>query len=164
MMRNSINLRKLTQFVVLTCALAIAATAQSAPPRLFFTDLQSGPNSGGANGKGVFVTLWGKGFGATQGSSTVTVGGGPVDNYSLWSDGKITVQLGAGSASGNVVVNVAGAGASNGLPFTVRAGKIFFVSTSGNDANAGTFTAPWQTIVNAKNSMSAGDTTYIKMV
>jgi len=162
MMRNAINLRRLTQFVVLIYALTAAATAQSAPPRLFFTDLESGPNSGGANGKGVFVTLWGKGFGATQGSSTVTVGGGAVDNYPLWSDGKITVQLGAGSASGNIVVNVAGAGATNGLPFTVRAGKIFFVSTSGNDANAGSFTAPWRTIPQAKNSMSAGDTTYIE--
>jgi len=59
---------------------------QSAPPSLFFSDLESGPNTGGQNNKGVWVTIWGKGFGLTQGTSTVTVGGGAVDNYPLWSD------------------------------------------------------------------------------
>ena len=162
MMRNSINLRKLTQFVVLICALAIAAMAQSAPPRIFFTDLESGPNSGGANGKGVFVTLWGKGFGATQGSSTVTVGGGAVDNYPLWSDGKVTVQLGAGSASGNIVVNVAGTGAVTACLSPFGQGTSSSSQPAAMMRTAGSFTAPWRTIVNAKNSMSAGDTTYIE--
>jgi hypothetical protein len=156
------TITKLTQLAILMCVLSLSAMAQSAPPRIFFTDLESGPNSGGANGKGVFVTLWGKGFGATQGTSTVTIGGGSVDNYPLWSDGKITVQLGTGSTTGNIVVNVAGVGSSNGLPFTVRAGHIFFVSTAGNDANTGTFASPWRTIPSAKNNMSAGDTTYIE--
>ena len=54
---------------------------QSAPPSIFFSDLESGPNTGGQNNKGVWVTIWGKGFGATQGTPTVTVGGGAVDNY-----------------------------------------------------------------------------------
>ncbi len=31
--------------------------------RLFFSDLESGPNTGGQNGKGAFVTLYGNGFG-----------------------------------------------------------------------------------------------------
>jgi len=161
MKRNLFDLRKLMTYVVLLCAFSYAAMAQSAPPRIFFTDLESGPNSGGANGKGVFVTLWGKGFGATQGTSTVTIGGGSVDNYPLWSDAKITVQLGVGSTTGSIVVN-ASSGASNGLRFTVRSGNIFFVSTTGNDASSGSFTAPWKTIVHAKNTMVAGDTTYIE--
>jgi hypothetical protein len=135
---------------------------QTAPPSLFFSDLVSGPNTGGQNNKGVWVTVWGKGFGATQGTSTVTVGGGAVDNYTLWSDSKITFQLGAGAVSGSMVVNVSGIGSSNGLPFTVRAGNIFFVATTGNDASAGSFAAPWKTIVKAKNTMVAGDTTYIE--
>src|SRR6266849_3557895 len=135
---------------------------QSAPPSLFFSDLESGPNTGGQNNKGVWVTIWGKGFGLTQGTSTVTVGGGAVDNYPLWSDTKITFQLGAGAVSGSIVVNVPGIGSSNGLPFTVRPGNIFFVATTGNDASVGSFASPWKTIVNAKNSMVAGDTTYIQ--
>ena len=134
---------------------------QSAPPSLFFSDLESGPKTGGQNNKGVWVTIWGKGFGATQGTSTVTVGGGVVDNYPLWSDTKITFQLGVAAASGSIVVNVSGIGSSNGVPFSVRPGNIFFVATTGNDANTGSFASPWQTVVNAKNNMSAGDTTYL---
>ncbi|HET9283372.1 MAG TPA: choice-of-anchor Q domain-containing protein [Candidatus Angelobacter sp.] len=138
------------------------AFAQAVPPRIFFSDLESGPNTGGQNNKGVWVTIWGNGFGATQGTSTVTVGGGAADNYPLWSDDKIIFQLGAAAKTGNIVVNVPGVGASNGLAFTVRAGNIFFVATTGNDANTGSFTAPWQTIPHAKNSIAAGDTAYIE--
>jgi hypothetical protein len=141
---------------------AAFAFAQTAPPRIFFSDLESGPKSGGQNNNGVWVTIWGKGFGATQGTSTVTVGAGAVASYPLWSDGKIIFQLGAGATTGNIVVNVPGVGSSNGLPFTVRAGNIFFVATTGNDANTGTLASPWKTIVKAKNTIAAGDTAYIQ--
>lgn len=135
--------------------------AQAAPPRIFFSDLESGPTTGGQNNNGVWVTIWGKGFGATQGTSTVTVGTGAVASYPLWSDSKIIFQLGANAKTGNIVVNVPGI-SSNGLPFTVRAGNIFFVATTGNDANTGSFTSPWKTIVKAKNTIAAGDTAYIQ--
>jgi IPT/TIG domain len=141
---------------------AVSLVAQSTQPKIFFSDLESGPDTGGQNGQGVFVTIWGKNFGATQGTSTVTVGGGAVAGYPVWSDGKITFQLGAAAATGNIVVNVPSAGSSNGLSFTVRPGNIFFVATTGSDTNAGTFAAPWKTIVKAKNSMAAGDTAYIE--
>lgn len=155
-----IKLQKIVPLLVLVFS-SLLLCAQSAP-RIFYSDLESGPNTGGQNNKGAFVTIWGKGFGATQGTSAVTVGGGAVDNYPLWSDGKIIFQLGAAAVTGNIVVNVAGAGASNGLPFTVRAGNIFFVATTGNDANTGSFAAPWKTIVKAKNSMSPGDISYLE--
>ena len=48
--------------------------------RIFFTDLTSGPRSGGQDDKGAFVTIYGNGFGETRGASTVTVGGGEADN------------------------------------------------------------------------------------
>jgi Protein of unknown function (DUF1565) len=38
-----------------------------------------------------------------------------------------------------------------------RSGLTFFVSTTGNDNNAGTQTAPWRTIQHAANSVHAGD-------
>jgi hypothetical protein len=150
--------------VSLLCLLLSAAfmSAQAAPPRIFFSDLESGPNSGGQNNNGVWVTIWGKGFGATQGTSTVKVGTGAVASYPLWSDAKIIFQLGAGASTGNIVVNVPGIGTSNGLPFTVRAGNIFFVATTGNDANTGILTSPWKTIVKAKNTIAPGDTAYIQ--
>ena len=158
-MRRFLNPGSLLIMLLLSTALM---TAQTAPPRIFFSDLESGPNTGGQNNKGAWVTIWGKGFGAAQGTSTVTVGGGAADNYPLWSDTRIIFQLGANAATGNIVVNVPGVGSSNGLHFTVRAGNIFFVATSGSDANPGTFASPWKTIVKAKNTIAAGDTAYIE--
>ncbi len=141
---------------------AVSLFAQAPQPQIFFSDLESGPNVGGQGGNGAFVTIWGKGFGSAQGTSSITVGGGAAAAYPVWSDTKITFQLGTGSATGNIVVNVAGEGASTGLPFTVRAGNIFFVSTTGSDTNAGSFAAPWKTIVKAKNTIAAGDIAYIE--
>src|SRR5215467_6500599 len=141
---------------------AASLFAQSAPPRIFFSDLESGPNTGGQNNNGVWVTIWGKGFGATQGTATVTVGTGAVASYPLWSDGKIIFQLGGAATTGSIMVNVPGVGSSNGLPFTVRAGNIFFVAATGNDANIGNFASPWKTIPKAKNAIATGDTAYIE--
>src|SRR5947209_12337561 len=101
------------------------AAAQSSPPHIFFSDLQSGPNTDGQNGKGVFVTIWGKNFGATQGASTVRVGGGLVDNYPVWTDSKISFQLGTNAATGNITVTTS-SGTSNGVVFTNRSGNIYF--------------------------------------
>jgi len=139
---------------VLGSALAVAQA-----PSIFFSDLTSGPNTGG-EGNGSIVTLYGKRFGATQGGSTVTVGSGTVATYKLWTDTKIAVAIGSAATTGNIVVHTS-AGDSNPMPFTVRSGNIFFVSTSGNDGNTGSFGAPWRTIVRAKNSIAAGDIAYI---
>src|SRR5215472_14142032 len=54
------------------------AQASSPAPRIFFTDLDSGPNTGGESVSGfagAYVTLYGNFFGASQGSSTVTWNG-----------------------------------------------------------------------------------------
>ncbi|MGB9123524.1 MAG: IPT/TIG domain-containing protein, partial [Candidatus Angelobacter sp.] len=150
--------------------------AVTIPPRIFFSDLDSGPNVGGQKNLGVWVTIWGKGFGAERGASTVTVGGGVAAEYPIWTDTKITFQLGPAAKTGDIVVRVraagertrsepaphSGSGASNGLPFTVRPGKIYFVAANGSDGHNGSFQSPWTTIVHAKNRMSAGDVTYIK--
>ena len=42
-----------------------------------------------------------------------------------------------------------------------RSGATFFVSTTGNDANAGTSSAPWRTIQHAANTVHAGDTVQV---
>src|SRR5437764_10792528 len=42
-----------------------------------------------------------------------------------------------------------------------RSGATFFVSTSGNDANAGTSASPWRTIQHAANTVHAGDTVQV---
>ncbi len=182
---------KVCFLLVLFVAVPFGLVAQS-PPRIFFSDLESGPNIGGQKNLGVWVTIWGKGFGAERGASTVTIGGGVAAEYPIWTDTKITFQLGPAAKTGDIVVTVrqktaraasvganAGAGASanaanknaaassaarsgNGLPFTVRPGKIYFVAVNGSDRQKGSVEAPWKSIVHAKNRMSAGDVTYIK--
>jgi hypothetical protein len=136
-------------------------------PRLFFTDLESGPNTGGEDNLGVFVTLYGEGFGADRGSSTITIGGQEVARYVLWgrdnaprSLDMIVVQPGPDAPSGDIVVTVGGL-ASNSLPFTIRSGNIYFVSTTGDDTNPGTFEQPWTSVLHAKNSLVPGDVAYL---
>ena len=138
-----------------------AVTSPIAGARIFFTDLTSGPNSGGEGGNGAYVTIYGNGFGSAQSSSTVSVGGGTVASYPLWSETKITVQLGAAAATGDVVVHVAGKADSNAVAFTVRAGNVFFVSPAGDDNGDGSFAHPWATIPMAKNTIAAGDIAYL---
>src|SRR6267154_3784239 len=82
----------------LALMLPVAGWAQPSP-RIFFSDLESAPNSGGENNRGAFVTIYGRGFGVNRGASTVTIGGGAADSYPLWSDTKIAFQLGKAAQS-----------------------------------------------------------------
>src|ERR1700743_1520707 len=154
-------------FLLIILPLALSAQTE---PRIFFSDLESGPNIGGQANKGAWVTIWGRGFGNDRGASTVTIGGGAAAAYPVWNDSKITFQLGLAAKTGNIVVNVRGKDSagkegtrtSNGVPFTVRAGKIYFVAEQGSERRSGTFIAPWKSIVRAKDSMAPGDITYIE--
>jgi uncharacterized protein (TIGR03437 family) len=133
-------------------------------PVLFFSDITSGPNTGGENGNGAYVTIYGNYFGASQASSIVTAGGGVMANCKIWGAAwlwyqKIACQLGPAAASGNLVVTVNGQ-SSNSLPFTVASGNIYFASPTGNDNNLGSFASPWGTLLNARNVMQPGDITY----
>jgi hypothetical protein len=156
----------MTRIVLLTVSLSALSlitsqlsTAQTPPPTIFYSDIASGPANGGLNNAGVFVTVYGKRFGATQGASFVSVGGGRVAGYPIWSNEKVTFQLGSVAASGDIVINTAN-GASNGVPFVVRSGNIYFVSTSGSDSNPGSFALPWRTLLKARDTIAAGDTVY----
>jgi hypothetical protein len=153
-------------FLLFGAFLSSQTNAATATPAVFYTDLVSGPSTGGASNNGVIVTINGNNFGSTRGSSTVTFGGGAVATYPTWSNTQIQVAIGAGAKSGAVVVNVNGQ-ASNcvnrdpgGCNFTVRSGNIYFVSPSGSDSGQGSFTSPWQTLFHAVRSVSAGDTIY----
>jgi hypothetical protein len=151
-------MKKTVSFVLLL----LASLAWSLPPspRIFYSDLESGPNTGGQQDKGAFVTIYGKGFGAARGDSTVSVGGKPVAGYPIWTDSKITFQLGAAAVTGNIVVTVSGQ-QSNGVPFVVRSGKIHFVAKSGSDHNSGAYDSPWRSIAKAVRSIGSGDIVYV---
>ncbi|MGA1992211.1 MAG: hypothetical protein ABSH46_14260, partial [Bryobacteraceae bacterium] len=154
--------RALPVALALFAVLPGIARSQTPAPRLFFSDLVSGPNTGGQGNNGAFVTLYGNYFGSNP---TVTVGGGQAivtvaPAPYLWYQ-KLTVQLGPRAQTGNIVVSNSN-GTSNGRPFTVSSGNIYFVATNGSDANPGSYTAPWQTLVNAVQTAgaSAGSIVY----
>jgi len=130
-----------------------------APPRLLFSDLESGPKTGGEGDGGAYVTVYGKDFGANHDGSYVTVGGGRISTYPIWTDTKITFQLGATAATGDIVVTTPG-GSSNGIPFTVRGGNIYFVALNGSDGNNGSRRSPWRTVLKARDTIKPGDVVY----
>jgi len=157
---------------------AAVTNAQLAPPVLFFTDLDSGPNSGGENVAGVsgaYVTLYGNFFGAIQGTSTVTWNGlnclrvlPATGSYTGWGSSylwyqKIVVQLGSSctAGTGSFVVTVNGK-PSNGIPFTVRNGNIYCVATSGSDSNSGKFPNCFRNVTKGLGTLTPGDTVYVQ--
>jgi hypothetical protein len=154
--------------MIKTLLFLLPLSAFGAAPVLFYTDLTSGPNTGGESNNGVNVCLFGRNFGSSRGTSTITLNGAAVAAYKSWQSGvaggdraddKACVQLGSGTSTGNFVLTTTG-GTSNGLPFTVRSGNIYYVATTGSDSAAGTFAAPWLTLTHARDTMAAGGTVY----
>jgi len=56
-------------------------TSTSSDPLILYTDITSGPNSGGERNDGSYLTIFGTHFGATRGISTVTINGRAVAQY-----------------------------------------------------------------------------------
>ncbi|MBN8730168.1 MAG: right-handed parallel beta-helix repeat-containing protein [Acidobacteria bacterium] len=144
-------------FLMSTGVPALAGTA----PVLYFSDLEGGPNTGGENNRGVWVTVYGNRFGASRGDAYVTIGMGRAAAYASWAETKVVFQIGAAATSGNIVLT-RGAAASNGIPFQVRGGKIYFVAVDGSDGNKGSFESPWRSLIQARNQMQPGDVTYAR--
>lgn len=142
----------------------LPAPISGTSPHVLFTDMDSGPNSGGENNNGTWLTIYGNNFGASQGSSSVTIGGGAVAAVKFWTGTKIAVQLGAAAKTGAVVVTVNGVASNSSVTFTVRAGNIRCVSTSGSDSSNGLWPNCQKTVPAAVHSSAlvAGDIIYIR--
>ncbi|MGH9703868.1 MAG: hypothetical protein ACRD4K_10870, partial [Candidatus Acidiferrales bacterium] len=174
-------MKKLILLILFQACLASICSAQA--PVILFTDLNSGPNSGGESVtgfSGAYVTLYGNYFGASQGTSTVTLNG--VDclrvvswgNSWLWYQ-TIVVQLGSTCSSGNFSVSVNGYLSSsptitlNGTPvnpsaFAVRPGNIRCVSPSGADSSNGLWPNCQLTVPAAVHNsvLQPGDIIYVR--
>ncbi len=147
------------------------ASAQTCPvvptptPVILYTDILSGPNTGGENNKGIYLSIFGKNLGASGIGTSIKVfiNNVEVDNYRYFgvSRGRqdiqqITVQVGAlGSpAAGSplpIRVSVNGVDSNTDKTFTVLPGNIYFVdNVKGVDTSTtntgGTFTAPFRTV------------------
>lgn len=101
--------------------------AQATGPSITSVSPASGP-------WGTPVTIQGTNFGTSQGKSTVTFDG-TLATPTSWSNTSIVVPAPKGSASGNIVVDVAGV-LSNGKPFSVLHGNLIIGSQVGS---GGTF-------------------------
>jgi hypothetical protein len=120
-------------------------------PLILYTDITSGPNSGGEGNNGTYLTVFGTHFGSTQGTSKVTINGKAVAKYLLWSDNKIGVQVGPVS-SGPILITVGGVSSNSDLTFKVRSGHLYYIgATADNSAPqncstmiaANSYSNPW---------------------
>lgn len=77
------------------------------------------------------LKIFGTNFGATQGSSTVSVGGTIADTIYLWSTTEIDVKVPTSATTGSVTVTVGGA-TSNASAFIIRGAVVANVSFKNN--------------------------------
>ena len=118
-------------------------------PKIYYTDIVTGPNTGGENNLGAYLTLFGTGFGAAGVASQVTINNVPVAAVMQWTDTKLTVQPGPNVTSGVIGITVGTDTYSEPAnSFTVVPGKIFFVALTGSDSSgqAGNISRPFRRI------------------
>ncbi len=132
------------------------------PPTVLFSDLTSGPKTGGERGEGTILSIYGRRFGTSQGASTVTVGGGLVARTILWSDTRIAVAIGPAAATGPIRVTTSRGFGESSFSFVVRAGEIYCVDPAGNDSNTGSFGDCWRNLFFAKRNLNPGDIAYAR--
>src|SRR5262249_18744839 len=132
-----------------------------------------------ANQNGAIVTVWGENLGASQGTSTITLGGAPPAAIYYWGNATapncgpatlynqfqkfqcIIFQVGGSTPSGsqNIQVTIGGL-TSNALPFTVNAtGRILFAKPGGG--GLGTYTSPYSSVQPLLNALGGGDVGYV---
>src|SRR5579859_838631 len=114
-MLNRLNLSA----IVTACLVApslIPAAAES--PRIFYSDLVSGPDVGGEQNLGAIVTITGNGFGPAQRDSQLQFAGASVKRILMWTDSRISFQIGPGAQKGALKIT-SSHGASNSVPFAV---------------------------------------------
>ena len=161
--------------VVLLVAILASRLGNAAQtePLVLYTDLLSGPNSGGENNSGAYLSIFGKNLGSPSGLGTVTkvfIGGAEVANYRYLGPSRgrpdvqqLTVQIGA---MGNPVAGVAlplevqvgklKAKSLTPQTFRVNPGRILFVSLTGNDATAvaNDIKHPWRHVQTSGSALS----------
>ena len=144
-----------------SCTVSGTFTAPGSPVVLY-TDILSGPNSGGENNNGIYLSIFGKNFGSSGlGTSTkVFINNVEVTRYiSLGASRgrtdiqQITVQIGSlGSPTPGqalpIRVDVSSASSNTDKTFTVNPGNIYFVSLTGNDTTGvpGSIGNPYRTV------------------
>ena len=185
---NKLTENKHITLLVLCCIFCLGCfqSAFASTPVLNYSDLISGPDTGLGDGlgSGVIVTVWGQNLGHSQGSSRVSftdssgternaahvyywknadgqLPSGPANLYASHDMQEIAFSIpDSATGAGTIKVTVNGQD-SNTLPFTVRNGNIYHVTSGGNDADNGSFATPWRTTQEIIDSAPSGSTTYV---
>lgn len=141
---------------------AFSITVDSAPvnsgaPLVLYVDLPAGPTSGGENGLGAYVSIFGRNFGSSLSQVHVFFGNTEAAAYRYLGPSKgrpdiqqITVQpgnVGTGTLAIKVVVN--GVSSNTDQTFLVNPGDVLFVdNVTGNDSTAvkNDVNHPWRTV------------------
>ncbi|MCC6989728.1 MAG: right-handed parallel beta-helix repeat-containing protein [Acidobacteria bacterium] len=160
--------------VALLFALGLAAPSAAVaarPPSVLFVDHESGPVTGGINGHGAPLAIFGTGFGATRGGSTVRIGGIEVASYLVWGSRNahnqaldlIVVEPGAAVTGGPITVTVDGQASAPAVVFTAAAGDVYVIAPTGSDAAACRVDAPCRTLLHTvTNRMRPGDVVLVR--
>lgn len=138
----------------------------SAPPVIWYTDIINGPNSGGENNNGCYLTITGTGFGTPNNQlppteTRVYINGVEVADYKYLGQTRgrpdswqLSVQIGPVS-SGAVTVTTPEGTATAPENFTVNTGDIFYVATTGDDETGdGSYTNPYRSVRMGLNRVS----------
>jgi hypothetical protein len=170
-----ITFARLVSGVALICAPAThalhAQTASTARPAVLFIDVISGPRSGGPNNLGVPIAIFGTGFGATRGASTVTINSSEVASYLSWGVRNanntlldmLVVQPGPAVTAGPIVVTIGGQASNTTHIFTPTNGAIYVIAPEGADSAACTLAQPCATILHtAGDVMKPGDALLVR--
>ncbi len=140
-------------------------------PVVLFTDVPAGPTRGGPGNLGVPIALFGKGFGSSRGTSTVTINGVEVARYLVWGRNNannpaldmIVVQPGPTATAGPIVVRVNGRDSAPDHSFTPTSGAVYHVSPTGSDTASCSESSPCRTILYVATSrMQAGDALLVR--
>jgi len=149
--------------------LSLTSVSAVGEPRVLYTDIISGPNTGGENNNGAYLSIFGQNFGSNINDIKVYVGGGEVARYmylgpslgrpDVW---QLSVQLGSATSTGSIRVEVDGVASNIDHQFTVRAGDFYFISHSGSDATGvvNDFSRPFRTgneVYRYTDGFGAGD-------
>ena len=119
-------------------------TTSPGTPMIFFVDVEAGATTGGPSNQGAPISIFGKGFGATRGSSKVTIGGVEVAAYLVWGQGNahnpmldmVVVQPGLHVTGGVIEITVEGKKSNEDFTFTVLPGaRVLYVASSGSDSS-----------------------------
>ncbi len=159
---------RVTLGVWFSCAGLLPSAEAARPPAVLFTDLSAGPVTGGVNGLGAPVAIFGTGFGPARGTSTVTIGGVEVASYLLWGERNahnptldlIVVEPGPSIAGGAVVVTVNGQASTPAATFMPSGGAVYVIAPTGVDGGPCRADAPCRTLAHVLTGlMQPGDVT-----